>query len=215
MYHFPMPHRLQQAYDWLMRPALDHVCALGPVMQQRRRLLPQAEGVVLEPGVGTGLNLPLYDRTRVKAVIGIDPSAPYLELAQGRAERAPVPVELIRGMAEELPLEDNSVDTVVLTFTGCSIPDVDAALSEFRRVLKPSGRILLCEHGRAQEPRVRRVQDLLNPLWRPLAGGCNLNRDIAQRLRTAGFAIEHMENFYMLPRPKFISWLYFGAARPR
>ena len=207
--------KLKQAYDRLMRPMLDHVCTLGPIMQQRARLLPQAQGVVLEPGVGTGVNLPLYDRDRVKAVIGIDPSAPYLQLAKGRAAQAPVPVELLQGTAERLPLEDNSVDTVVLTYTGCSIPDLDAALAEFRRVLKPSGRILLCEHGRAREPRVQKMQDLLNPLWRPLAGGCNLNRDIASRLHKAGFAIDHMENFYLLPRPKFISWHYFGTARPR
>ena len=207
--------KLKQAYEWLMRPALDHVCTLGPIMRQRARLLPQAQGVVLEPGVGTGLNLPLYNRDRVRAVIGIDPSAPFLKLAKERAPRAPVPVELLRGTAERLPLEDNSIDTVVLTYTGCSIPDLDAALAEFRRVLKPSGRLLLCEHGRAREPRVRKMQDLLNPLWRPLAGGCNLNRDIADRLHKAGFAIERMENFYLLPRPKFIGWHYFGTARPR
>ena len=210
-----MQQKLKQAYDWLMRPALEHVCALGPVMEQRLRLLPQAEGVVLEPGVGTGLNLPLYDPGKARAVIGIDPSAPYLEMAKKRAAQAPVPVDLVRGTAEKLPLEDNSVDTVLLTYTGCSIPDLDAALAEFRRVLKPAGRVLLCEHGRAKEPRVQKVQDLLNPVWRPLAGGCNLNRNIAERLQEAGFAIEHMENFYMLPRPKFLSWLYFGAARPR
>ena len=206
---------LRQLQEWLMRPALDHVCALGPVMRQRRRLLPRAEGVVLEPGVGTGLNLPLYDASRVRHVIGIDPAAPFLDLARQRAEAAPVSVELVRGTAEALPLEDDSVDTVLLTYTGCSIPDLDAALAEFRRVLKPTGRLLLCEHGRAAEPRVARFQDMLNPLWRPLAGGCNLNRDIAAKLREHGFAIEHMENFYLLPRPKSVAWHYFGAARPR
>ena len=200
--------------DWLLRPALDHVCALGPVMKNRARLVPQAEGVVLEPGIGTGLNLPFYDPQKAKAVIGIDPSDAFLRLAKKRAQEAKVPVEIIRGTAESLPLEDNSVDTVLLTYTGCSIPDLDAALAEFRRVLKPSGRLLLCEHGRAREPRVQRVQDLLNPLWKPLAGGCNLNRDIARKLEEAGFSIEHMENFYLLPRPKFVTWHYFGAARP-
>ncbi len=208
-----MPFRRLQ--DWLMRPALDHVCALGPVMRQRQRLVPQAEGVVLEPGVGTGLNLSLYDAACVKHVIGIDPAAPFLDLARQRAETAPVSVELVEGTAEALPLEDGSVDTVLLTYTGCSIPDLEAALAEFRRVLKPSGRLLLCEHGRAAEPRVARTQDLLNPLWRPLAGGCNLNRDIAERLKDAGFDIEHMENFYLLPRPKSLTWHYFGSARPR
>lgn len=206
---------LRQLQEWLMRPALDHVCALGPVMKNRARLLPRAEGVVLEPGVGTGLNLPLYDAGKVKHVIGIDPAAPFLDLARRRARQAPVPVELLQGTAEALPLEDNSVDTVLLTYTGCSIPRLQAALAEFRRVLKPSGRLLLCEHGLAAEPRVRRFQDAVNPVWRTLAGGCNLNRDMAQQLKEAGFAIEHMENFYLLPRPKSLTWHYFGSARPR
>ena len=206
---------LRRAYDWLLRPVLDHACSLGPVMENRKRLVPQAEGVVLEPGIGTGLNLPFYDPEKVKAVIGIDPSAAFLRLARERAQDAPVPVDIAEGTAERLPLEDDSVDTVLLTYTGCSIPDLDAALAEFRRVLKPSGRLLLCEHGRAQEPRVQRMQDMLNPVWKPLAGGCNLNRDIAQKLREAGFSIEHMENFYLLPRPKFATWHYFGSARPR
>ena len=206
---------LRRAYDWLLRPALDHACSLGPVMENRQRLVPRAEGVVLEPGIGTGLNLPFYDPEKVKAVIGIDPSAAFLRLARERAQNASVPVNIAEGTAERLPLEDDSVDTVLLTYTGCSIPDLDAALTEFRRVLKPTGRLLLCEHGRAPEPLVQRVQDMLNPLWKPLAGGCNLNRDIARKLREAGFAIEHMENFYLLPRPKFATWHYFGSARPR
>ncbi len=205
------PKRL---YDWLLRPALDHACSLGPVMENRARLVPQAEGVVLEPGIGTGLNLPFYDPEKVKAVIGVDPSDAFLRLAKERAQEAKMPVEITQGTAERLPLEDNSVDTVLLTYTGCSIPDIDSALSEFRRVLKPSGRLLLCEHGRAPEPRVRLVQDMLNPVWKPLAGGCNLNRDIAKKLEEAGFSIERMENFYLLPRPKFATWHYFGSARP-
>ncbi len=183
-------------------------------MEQRARLVPQAEGVVLEPGIGTGLNLSLFDPGKVKTVIGIDPSETFLHVARERAQDAPVPVELTQGTAERLPLEDNSVDTVLLTYTGCTIPALASALAEFRRVLKPSGRLLLCEHGRAPELLVRGMQTVLNPFWKLFAGGCNLNRDIARELEKAGFSIEHMENFYLMPRPKFATWHYFGAARP-
>ncbi len=206
---------LKRLQEWMLRPVLDHVCALPPVQKNRQRVVPEAEGVVLEPGIGTGLNLAFHDPGKVKRVIGVDPAEHLLKLARKRAARAPVEVELLAQSAEALPLEDDSVDTVLLTYTGCSIPDIDAALREFRRVLKPSGRLLVCEHGRAQEPRVARFQDMVNPIWRPLAGGCNVNRDIARKLEEAGFAIERMENFYALPRPKFLVWHYLGSARPR
>ncbi len=198
-----------------MRPALDHVCAIGPVMRNRQRVVPRARGVVLEPGIGTGLNLPLYDAGAVRHVIGIDPAAPFLDLARQRAEQARVSVELVQGSAEALPLQDNSVDTVLLTYTGCSIPDLDAALAEFRRVLKPDGQLLFCEHGRAAQPRVACFQDLVNPLWRPLAGGCNLNRDFPAHLNQAGFEVADMDTFYLLPRPKSVTWHFLGVARPR
>ena len=206
---------MKHAYDrLLLSPLTDIVCSLPMISENRRKVTPFAEGVVLEPGIGSGLNLAHYDPNAVKRVIGVDPQENLLRLARRRAGEARVPVEFLAQSAESLPLEDNSVDTVLLTYTGCSIPDVAAALGEFRRVLKPSGRLLFCEHGRSHEPRVARFQDAANRIWRPLAGGCHLNRDIEALLKQAGFAMETCERFYAMPRPKFISYHYTGSARP-
>ena len=198
-----------------LAPLTDLVCSLPPVRANRQRIVPRAEGVVLEPGMGSGLNLPFYDPGRVRHVIGVDPSAALLEKAKARARDAAVDVEFLGISAEELPLEDASVDTVVLTYTGCSIPDIGRALGEFRRVLKPSGRLLFCEHGRSHEPRVARLQDMATPLWRGLAGGCHLNRDIEGLLTESGFDVIACERFYAMPRPKVLAYHYLGAARPK
>ena len=201
-------------YDrMLLSPLTDIVCGLPPIARLRERIVPQAEGVVLEPGMGSGLNLAHYDPERVKQVIGVDPNEKLLALARKRARDADVPVEILAQSAEALPLENESVDTVVLTYTGCSIPDIRSALAEFFRVLKPGGRLLLCEHGRAEEPRVQRLQDWLTPAWRQLAGGCHLNRDLPALLKDAGFAEESIERFYALPRPKVLAWHYLGSVR--
>ena len=199
----------------LLAPLIDAVCALPLVARNRGRIVPLAEGVVLEPGIGSGHNIAHYDPDRVRRVIGVDPSRELLERARARASEAPFGVELLARAAESLPLESGSVDTVLLTYTGCSIAGLEQALGEFRRVLKPSGRLLFCEHGRSSEPRVARLQDILNPLWRRLAGGCNLNRDIARLLGEAGFVIENCERFYAIQRPKFLSYHYLGTARRR
>ncbi len=201
-------------HDKLLSPLTDMVCSLPAITANRRKVTPFAEGVVLEPGIGSGLNLAHYDAAAVRRIIGIDPNERLLELARRRAAQSGVPVEFVVQTAEELPLESASVDTVLLTYTGCSIPDVGRALEEFRRVLKPSGRLLFCEHGRSHEPRVARFQDMANSVWRPLAGGCHLNRDIASLLERAGFRLERCERFYAMPRPKFLAYHYVGSARP-
>ncbi len=199
----------------LLAPLTDVVCSLPVLSRNRRKIVPYAEGVVLEPGIGSGLNLQHYDPQRIRQVIGVDPSRDLVRLARKRAREASFPVEIMERTAEDLPMENASVDTVVLTFTGCSIPDVEQALSEFRRVLKPGGRLIFCEHGKSHEQRVARFQDLVNPFWRPLAGGCHLNRDIEQLLKDSGFGVEQCDRFYAMSRPKFISYLYVGSAVPR
>lgn len=198
----------------MLTPLTDIVCGLGPITENRRRIVPEAEGIVLEPGMGSGRNLPLYDPAKVRRVIGVDPGKDLLRIARRRARGLPLAVEFLEQSAETLPLEDHSVDTVVLTYAGCTIPDIRGALREFRRVLRPGGRLLFCEHGRSPEPRVARFQDMINPLWTRLAGGCNVNRDIESLLREAGFAIEKVERFYRPSRPKFVTWHFLGAARP-
>jgi ubiquinone/menaquinone biosynthesis C-methylase UbiE len=179
----------------------------------RTRLISHAEGRVLEIGIGSGLNLPYYS-ARAERVIGLDPSPKLLAMTREAAQRAAVRVELIEGSAEEIPLHNRSIDTVVTTWTMCSIPDVQSALGEMRRVLKPGGYLLFVEHGRSPDLGVRRWQDRLTPIWRCISGGCHLNRAISERIESAGFRIEQVETGYMRgPRP--MTFMYEGSARPR
>jgi len=176
----------------------------------RQRVVPAARGRVLEIGIGSGLNLPFYG-AGVDAVIGLDPSLPLLSMAQTRATAA-APVSMLQGTAEAIPLETASVDTVVTTWTLCSIPDVTAALAEMRRVLKPGGALLVVEHGRAPDAAVARWQDRLTPLWKPIAGGCHLNRKIDALIHDAGFVVTDLRAGYMRgPRP--FTFMYEGRAK--
>ena len=176
----------------------------------RERVVGAAEGRVLEIGVGSGLNLPFYPPC-TRSVIAVEPSPLLLRRAAHRAEAAAMPVELVEGSAEALPLADASVDTIVTTWTLCTIPDVAAALAEMRRVLRPGGALLFVEHGRAPEPNVARWQDRLDPLWSRLAGGCHLNRPIDRLLREAGFRVDRLRNF-RLPGPPTHNFMYEGRA---
>ncbi len=177
----------------------------------RERTIGGAEGRVLEIGAGSGLNLPLYGPA-ARSVVAVEPSPRLIRLAARRAAMAKVPVEFVEGSAEALPLADASIDTVVTTWTLCSIPDVAQALREARRVLRPGGSLLFVEHGRAPEPGIRRWQDRLDPLWSRFAGGCHLNRPIDRLLREAGFRLDQLDNF-RLPGPRTHTFMYEGPRR--
>jgi len=177
----------------------------------RQRLVPEAEGRVLEIGVGSGCNLPLYGK-HAREVIGLDPSPRLLSMARAASRGLATSVELLEGSAEAIPLDDRSVDSVVSTWTLCSIPDVARALVEMRRVLKPSGNLLFVEHGRSPDTNVLRWQDRLTPLWRRLAGGCHLNRAIPHLIEQAGFRINRIETGYM-QGPRIMTFMYEGRAR--
>lgn len=193
-------------------------CLLHLAMRQkqfvpfRQRVLGAAEGRVLEIGIGSGLNLPLYGAS-VRSVIGLEPSPELLRMARRRAAGAPVPIELLAASAEAVPLDAGSVDTVVTTWTLCTIPDVHRALSEMRRVLKPAGALLFVEHGRAPERGVARWQDRLDPLWSRLAGGCHLNRKMDDLISGSGFRIDALTHA-RLPGPRTHTFLYEGHAKP-
>lgn len=179
----------------------------------RDRVVPSAEGRVLEIGVGSGLNLPYYSGN-VRGVIGLEPSRKLLDMARKARRSGTIPVEFIKGSAEGIPLENAAVDTVVTTWTLCSISNVTSALQEMRRVLKPGGRLLFVEHGRAFDPRVVRWQDRLTPIWKRIGGGCHLNRAIGSLIEAAGFQFDRYETGYM-PGPKPLAFMYEGSARPR
>lgn len=190
------------------------VCATADIEAEREKIVPAARGVVLEVGIGPGLNLSLYDPARVRRVIGVDPHATFLKLGRARRGAACVPVEIRQEPAEAMQVPSRSVDTAVVTFTLCSVQDAARCLSEIRRVLRPEGRLLFLEHGLSGDAAVARWQNRLNPLWRPLAVGCNLNRPVLGSLRAAGFEIEEVEEYYLPKAPKPFAYLSRGTARP-
>jgi len=207
---------MKKLYENHILPSLvHHVCAHEKFASVRDRIVPRAKGVVVELGLGSGLNLPFYDASRVKTVIGVDPSAALAEKAAARVSRAPFEVELLARSAEDLPLEDNSADTVLTTFTLCTIPDLARAFAEARRVLKPGGQLLFCEHGIADDARIAKWQNRINPFWKPFSGGCHLNRDIPVLIRDSGFEITDMETGLMDGAPGIGGFLYRGAAKVR
>ena len=200
-------------YQRHVLPRLLHLAMRQQVLRPfRARVIGAAEGRVLEIGIGSGLNLPLYGG-QVRTVIGLEPSPKLLQMARARAAMASVPVELLEASAEALPLDTGSIDTVVTTWTLCTIPDPQRALVEMRRVLRPGGALLFVEHGRAPEPGVARWQDLLDPLWCRAAGGCHLNRKIDGLLLGGGFRLDTLTNA-RLPGPRTHTFLYEGCARP-
>ncbi len=192
---------------------LDFGCGSSPVRHQRAKIVPRAEGLVLEIGLGSGLNLPHYDAARVERVIGLEPAGEMLARAESRIAEAPFAVESLALEGENIPLEAASVDTVLVTYTLCTIPGVEAALGQMRRVLRPGGRMLFCEHGVAPDEAVRRWQRRIGPLWKRAFGGCRLDRDIPALIRGAGFTIEDMETMYLPKTPRFAAFNYWGAAK--
>jgi len=179
----------------------------------RSRVVPAADGRVLEIGIGSGLNLPFYSRN-VERLVGLDPSPKLLSMLRRNLRPNTPSLELIEGSAETIPLDNNSVDAVVTTWTLCSIPDAARALREVHRVLRSTGHLLFIEHGRAPEPNVRWWQDRLTPTWKRIGGGCHLNRAIRSLIEDAGFQFDRFEAGYMRG-PKPLAFMYEGTARPR
>ena len=200
-------------YDkWVLPRLIDLAMRNKEATRYRSRIVPQANGVVLEVGVGSGLNLPFYG-TGVARLYGLDPSEELLKMARKKARGVTLPVEFLAHSGEEIPLDDGSVDTVVTTWTLCTIPDPVRALKEMRRVLKRGGTLLFAEHGLAPEARVQGWQQRLNPLWGRITGGCNLNRKMDALIEAGGFRIGTLETEYAKGlRP--MSYIYAGRAQP-
>uniref|UniRef100_B0T4N1 Methyltransferase type 11 n=1 Tax=Caulobacter sp. (strain K31) TaxID=366602 RepID=B0T4N1_CAUSK len=201
-------------YDRHILPRLiGCACGAGAIAKQRAKLVPRARGRVLELGIGGGLNLAFYDPARVTGVTGVDPS----EGLRRRALAAPRPdglkVEILAGEAEDLAFDDHSFDTIVCTFTLCSVHAPWAVLAQARRVLKPSGHLLFCEHGLAPDPKVATWQRRIEPFWTPLAGGCRLTRPVGAAIIAAGFLMDETQTFYMPKAPKPLGWCELGVAR--
>ncbi len=200
-------------YDKHVLPRfINLACGTKPITYQRKKVVPEASGRILEIGIGPGLNLPYYDANKVEMVYGLEPSSDMRKLAAKRVKQVPFKVEFIDLPGEEIPLENNSVDTVLLTYTLCTIPDGLSALKQMHRVLKPGGKLIFCEHGAAPDDSVEKWQNRINPVWKPIAGGCNLNRKIPQLITEGGFNIHNMETAYIPGTPKIAAYNYWGAA---
>jgi ubiquinone/menaquinone biosynthesis C-methylase UbiE len=190
---------------------LDFAMRDKPIMRQRAKVVPLAHGRVLEVGIGSGLNLSFYDKSRIEKVYGLDPSAELNVMARKRASEAGIDVDWLALSSERIPLPDESIDSIVITYTMCTIPDVHAALVEMNRVLKPGAKLVFSEHGLAPDESVRKWQNWLNPMWGRIAGGCNINRNIPKLIERAGLRIDAIDTMY-LPGPKPLTYTYWGSA---
>jgi ubiquinone/menaquinone biosynthesis C-methylase UbiE len=196
----------------LMPHFINFACGLKPINRQREKVVPLAEGVVLEVGMGAALNLPFYDPEKVDFIWGLEPSEGMRKCAGKNIKQSTIPVNWLPFPAEEIPLEDQSVDTVLLTFTLCTIPDWHAAMLQMHRVLKPEGKLIFCEHGAAPDESIRRWQVRLTPWWKKIAGGCHLDRPIPDYIEEAGFRITWMESEYLHGVPRLAGFVYWGTA---
>jgi ubiquinone/menaquinone biosynthesis C-methylase UbiE len=200
-------------YDHYVLPRLlDAAMSAKPIGYQRRKVVPRAEGRVLEIGFGSGHNLPYYDAGKVERIWALEPSAEMRARAAGRVAATSIPLEFLDLPGEQIPLDSESADTILITYTMCTIPDVMKALGEMRRVMKPAGRMIFCEHGEAPDAGVQRWQRRITPVWKAIGGGCHVGRPIPKLIRDAGFVVDDMETMYLPGTPRFAGFNYWGSA---
>ena len=197
---------------YILPRAIHFACKQKPTTYQRRKIVPLAEGAVLELGIGSGLNLSHYEPDKVTSIVGIDPEPRVWDRRDMDESAFSFPVEFVQAYAEKLPFEANSFDSAVVTYTLCSIPEIETAFSELRRVLKPNGRLFFSEHGIAPDASVRRWQYGVEPVWSLFSGGCRLTRNIPKLIAEGGFYFETLEEMY-IPGWKPGSYNYWGVAR--
>ena len=201
-------------YDKYILPKfLNCACGTKPINYQREKIVPLAKGIVLDIGIGSGLNIPFYNKSNIDRLYGLDPSEELLKIAKPIAKKNELEIEFLQCGAEAIPLPDQSIDTVLITYTMCTIPDIKLSNSEIMRVLKSEGQLLFCEHGLAPDKNIAKWQRRINPIWSKLAGGCNLNRDIPKLITSSGFKISNMEEMYLPSTPKFAGYNYWGVAK--
>ncbi|MEP2101522.1 MAG: class I SAM-dependent methyltransferase [Parasphingorhabdus sp.] len=189
-------------------------CSQPAVMKDRSEVVPKAQGEVLELGCGGGINLQFYDRSKVDKLTGLDPSAELLDYTRSEAKALGFEMDILDGIGEAMPFQDDSFDTVLTTFTLCSVQDGKQVLKEMRRVLKPGGKILFLEHGRAPDKGPEKWQQRIEPVWKHIAGGCHLHRPVSKLFEAEGFALQQEGGHYAPKTPRWLGWMEFGEARP-
>ena len=200
-------------YDKYVLPKfLNCACGSKPVEYQRKKVVPNAEGIVLEVGIGSGLNLPFYDNSKVTQIWGLDPSEELSSMAKETAKNLDIDVKFISGGAEDIPLPDNYFDTALVTYTMCTMPEAIRANREIKRVLKNTGKLIFCEHGKAPDLNIAKWQSRIDPIWGKLAGGCHLNRDIPSLIEDSGYKIIELDQMYLPSTPKVAGYNYWGFA---
>ena len=200
-------------YDKYILPhLLNCSCNTKPFIHQRKKVIPLATGNVLEVGIGSGLNLPYYQKDNIKEIWGLDPSEELLEMARKKAKVEDMDVQFLNAKAEVMELDDNYFDTVLMTYTMCTIPNLSQALSEIKRVMKTDGRLVFCEHGASPEQQVFKWQNRVNNIWSKISGGCNINKNIPSIIESSGLIISQMETMYLPKTPKILGYNYWGSA---
>jgi len=201
----------ERIYPWLVNSLGDP----KPIQEVRQRIVPLSQGTVLEIGVWQGVNFIHYDPKKVSKVYALEPNPGMIRLAEHQRRQAKLNIEFLDLPGERIPLEDASVDTVVSTFTLCTIPGVVDAIRGIGRVLKPNGKFIFFEHGRAPDPRMQRWQRLSEPIPHWLFEGCHVTRDIPSLISSGGFQIENIEAAYLAPFPKSWTYCFWGTATPQ
>ena len=204
---------LKDLYEKMVLPKLcDKCCGTKPINYQRKKVVPLAKGVVLEVGIGSGLNIPFYNKNNIEKIIGLDPSEELNVLAKRVADDNGIQIDFLINGAEDIDLSDNSVDTILITYTLCTIPNLDKSMSEMKRVLKPGGKFIFCEHGIAPDMNIIKWQRRINPIWGIFFGGCNINRNIPKIISESGFNISNLNQMYLPSTPKIVGYNYWGEA---
>ena len=204
---------IKKAYEkYLLPKLLDKCCSTKPINYQRNKIVPCVKGTVLEIGIGSGLNIPYYNKSNIHKVYGLDPSAELCEMAKMTASDHQIDINFLIDGAEEIKLSSNTIDTILITYTLCSIPNLNESLKEIKRVMRPDAKILFCEHGIAPDLNIRKWQNRINPLWSKMFGGCNINRDIPLILSDSGFKVNNLQQMYLPSTPKIVGYNYWGTA---
>ena len=204
---------IKKTYEkYILPKMLDCCCSTKPINYQRNKIVPKASGTILEVGIGSGLNIPFYQKSEIKKVYGLDPSEELCDMAKKTAQNLDISVDFLINGAEEINLKSDTIDTVLITYTMCSIPNINEALKEIKRVMKADAKFIFCEHGIAPDKNIMKWQNRINPLWSKLFGGCNINKDIPEILNTNGFKIKSLDQMYLPNTPKIVGYNYWGQA---